>query len=422
MDAERSDLDSEIDVADTRSVVGPLLLLAALSSVAAGCIQFAIGQSYSEFPTLRAIFGVEGSVQVLAGVGLLVYRSKRSALFAVVVHCLVIARWSLTSIVGIGFVEGLESAQAPLLSDWIATLLASVAGFCAVLTLRPGGERYLRSHARSYSAAIATTAFLIVITVLAISTLEDDEPTVGVVAGPGDQPVTTTTQVPTTTAAPATTQPPVTSPATTDAPAPPTTTDPAADEPWRLGATDQDVADIRQLVTETQAALEAIGSVQDALDQGYVLFTDRHLVKSEYLNDDEALQSGAIEALLLGEVRGQERIVGATYLLDRDTLASGLPALGGPLLSWHVHGGGCVGRTGDGVLITPMPETTTCPRGSRFVTAPPMVHIWLEPLLDTHGSPRTEAACGTFVYIEAPVDTDVSGCGAAPIEGLGHER
>lgn len=383
-----------------REAVGPVVLLAVLGSIGAGMIQVTLGESMPERPGARGLAMGIGTAQVLVGVGLLVFTSHRAAMWAVVVNCFAIAVFAVTSVVGISILEGLEVVTEPTLVQWSAAVLASIAGFAGVLVARPDRGYMLVRGPHSYAPGIAATAMAMVIVVLAMSRIER-EPELILVGSGDDLPTRTST-----TDIPVTTRPTTTSPApTTEAVVVPTTgmttttddtasstTVPDGNGGWRLGATDQQVTETEELIAATRMALRAFPTVDDARDAGYVLMTDKHMVHAGYLDDGLVLDPAAIEALLVEGMDGDSAIVGATYLLRRRTTIRDVPDTGGPLLTWHAHAG-----------------------------TQPMLHIWLDPLIDSYGNQRTAADCGVFVYLDLPEDRDIPGCTSWPRFGLGHD-
>ncbi|HUG88264.1 MAG TPA: hypothetical protein VMP42_05805, partial [Actinomycetota bacterium] len=97
MDDDLETDETTDEAREGRQVVGPVVLLAVLGSVTAGCIQIALGEAVPEQTGVRGLSLVEGLAQVLVGAGLLVFASRRAAMWTVVVNCFAIATWSLTS-------------------------------------------------------------------------------------------------------------------------------------------------------------------------------------------------------------------------------------------------------------------------------------------------------------------------------------
>jgi len=184
---------------------------------------------------------------------------------------------------------------------------------------------------------------------------------------------------------------------------------------WRLGSTDAEVADTEDLIRRTQAAMADLRTVEQAQAQGFVRVNADHMVNPSRYFDRKQLDPTAIEALVIGDRDGRQYVRGAMYQLDLNQTARDVPRRGGPLMVWHGHGQYCFDA--DGTTSAPDPLTGGCPATEAWLDDPPMIHIYLEPQADD-GRVRTIAACGTFVYMDLPMDRSVPGCG--PTDGSHH--
>lgn len=191
-----------------------------------------------------------------------------------------------------------------------------------------------------------------------------------------------------------------------------TTTTPPPVEAWRLGATDTEVALTWQLIADTQAVVATFTSIADAESKGFVRIADDHMVNVDRMLDDQLLEPDAIESLVVAKVNGVDTIVGGMYLLNIGHDESDIPALGGPLLVWHRHGGFCFDENLNIVGTGP------CGPNTMFIDDPPMIHVWSDPMRWSDGTARSTAACGTFAYLDVPHDDEVPGC----VDPSGHHH
>lgn len=382
------------------SPIGVSIALAATSSIAAGALHVAAGVAHGELVLLADVFLALGAAQLAAGAALLATPSRRAAVAVVAVNLAAVAGWAATRLVGIGWIEGLGQPEAPQIADTVTAAL----GLAAALATWSVARRAAVPAARRAGASLG----VVLLVVLSVSTL-------GVYGASA-----------------------ISAHHHEGA---------AAGAPWRLGATGTELRDTRRLIRRTQAALADYPTVAAAEAQGFVRINEGHLLRVDRVFDEHQLDPAAIESLIVNQRDGQDYIAGAMYLMDihidADAIAALLrghegdteylasdrflagvggaivsdaqrdvPRFGGPLMVWHSHGGFCFELNG---VIDAGPEAGgSCPAGSVWIEDPPMVHVYLEPQVDD-GVTRTDAACGTFTYMDLPFDYAVPGCGGAPV-------
>src|SRR5262245_29978915 len=103
------------------------LVWAALASLGAGIIHAAAVGVHGEHRQAAIAFAVLSLVQVGWGALALVRSWRWVALAGVVGNSLAVAGWLVAKTSGIGFIDGLETAEGPGFADTMAALLAVVA-------------------------------------------------------------------------------------------------------------------------------------------------------------------------------------------------------------------------------------------------------------------------------------------------------
>ncbi|MCB0961903.1 MAG: hypothetical protein KDA98_01130 [Acidimicrobiales bacterium] len=379
-------------MADDRSTAPPGLAspgagavsVAAGCSLAAGAIHLAASQTHGEHPSLARAILLLGAAQVLVGVLLLVRARRWVRISGAAISSIAAASWLVTRLVGLGWVSGLEVAEAPQLADTLAAALAVIALVALVrdqlergagegdgADVRPAATRPLHPAA---DAALGAVAVLGLVGADAAGSHDHDH---------GDEA------------------------AEVDG-------DPATEPAWALGASLDEITDTAQLVRDTQDVVRSFTSVADAEAAGFVRINGDHLLHLDRVLDDTYLDPEAIESLVVGtDEDGNDYIRGGMYLMGIGETMRDVPRFGGPLMVWHSHGGFCFEASG---VIAGLQDDGTCPEGSGWLDDPPMIHIYLDPQTDD-GEARTEQRCGTFAYMDLPFDQGVPGCS----EAIGHD-
>lgn len=353
-----------------RSIVPTAAFVGAACSIASGAVHLGASQTHLEHLTLSRLFLAEAAAQLLVGAALLVTASRRVRFAALAVNTGSVLAWLATRMVGITWIDGLDVREAPQVSDTICAVLAAaavVALAASFATKRTGaGSGRVSPPIVALTVVMATVLGVVGVARLGSHEHHHDE---GVAAGATER-----------------------------------------GAPWRIGATDAELADTERLVEQTQAVVATFTSVADAESKGFVRINDDHLLNTARVFDDKQLDPTAIEALVVGQRDGQDYIRGGMYLMDVNQTMRDVPRFGGPLMVWHSHGGFCFEPSG---VIKAGPEAGgTCPAGSVWLDDPPMVHIYTEAQSD-NSKLRTQNACGTFTVMDLPFDRPVPGCGTS---------
>ena len=165
-----------------------------------------------------------------------------------------------------------------------------------------------------------------------------------------------------------------------------------------------------QLVAETLEILPRFADVTTIGELGFRSIGDaatgfEHFINIAYIGDDHVLDPRYPESLVY-EVDGQERtLVSAMFIASNTPIDDPeLVDFGGPLMEWHVHDNLCWGLDDDGVPVVKAVTDNhggVCPPGTVLAGGDnPMVHVWIAPhdcgpfaALEGHGAGR--AATGT---------------------------
>ncbi|MEL7208262.1 MAG: hypothetical protein AAGK32_08550, partial [Actinomycetota bacterium] len=335
-------------------------------SIAAGVLHVAASQTHLDLTTLSRLFLATGVAQIIAGGALLLTPSRRVALATIAVNLAAFGAWLVTRFVDIGFIEGLEVAEAPQLADLLTAGLAA-ASVLLLSVSRSWRDGLDRSVKPDPGPARLATVGVVAVALVAIGGLGSHDHA-GADDGEG------------------------------------------AGQAWRLGATEAELADTERLVVQTQAEVETYESIEQAEEEGFVRINDQHLLNVSRVFDEHQLDPEHIESLVVAQRDGEDYISGGMYLMDVGQTMRDVPRIGGPLMVWHTHGGFCFRANG---VIEAGPEAEgTCPAESIWLDDPPMLHIYTERQVDEEG-PRTRSDCGTFAFMDLPFDQAVPGCGGA---------
>lgn len=145
------------------------------------------------------------------------------------------------------------------------------------------------------------------------------------------------------------------------------------------------------LISTTTAGMASFTTEEDVISAGYTSIGDggadgyEHFVNWSYLTDDEELNPDFIESIVMKKSPGAPKtVVSAMYILKLGKTMADVPALAGPLTTWHDHQNLCF----EGTRLVGLATGGVCTRGVLLPT-PPMLHVWMVP-----------HPCGPFAGIE----------------------
>ncbi len=382
--------------ADDRRLPG--LAVAAMASLGAGAIHASATGIHAEHPQLARIFVVVAALQLGAGLWALVRPARPAALAVVLVNGGAVIGWLATRLVGISWIDGLQTREAAQFADTLCAGLGAAAAGTALASLlvgwRPATPHRLAvpavlvaalavpamwtggTHAHSHDAsAVAADGHV------------HDDGSSGVAAGAatGDTATATTAHVHDTVA------PEVA--AVWPRPYDPT-------QPMDLsgvpGVTPEQQARAAQLIIDTQRDLPKWADTATAIADGYTSIGDaatgsEHYIKPSLINDDVILDPTQPESLVY-TVKGAQRILaGAMFIASaRPTDDPELTNWAGPLMTWHNHGNLCWDRVNGANQVVGLTDANgKCARGVNTGGENPMVHVWITP-----------QACGPFSALE----------------------
>ena len=419
------------------------LMWAALASIGAGIIHAAAVGVHGEHRQAAIAFAALALFQVGWGALALVRFRTWIAWVGVAGNSLALAGWLVAKTSGIGFIDGLETAEGPGFADTMAAILAllAVAG-ALTAAVAPG---LLRMPSISSVPVAAVTAVVVMAATVAagshhhgaeghehetsaISDHDDDhDHTSGDDHGTDEDHDHTDTTDPDHDH-PGTTSPdhdddhdhpPGTDPGSPPHDHPPSTdpgspahdhppgTPPHTPKPYDAtlpvdlsgfpGVTPEQQARAEALVTATLVQLPQHYATTDAAyAAGYRSIGDgftgwEHYINWSMTNDGHELDANYPESLVYPVLpTGEKRLAAAMYLLEPPRTLDQVPDVGGPMTQFHEHNDLCWYPQGDAwrVILVGAPPTP-CPSGAVRKEVVPMIHVWVIP-----------NECGPFAALE----------------------
>jgi hypothetical protein len=358
---------------------------AGMGSVGAGAIHLAAVGMHSEYPMLGRIFVIMGATQLVSGLVLALAGSRLAALVVVLVNIVAIGGWSLTRTVGIPWVPGLESAEAPQIADTVCVGLATLAVVLAfAVPLRGARSTPPRIGLAAPGALVAIVS---VAAMLTGATHVHSHGDVGHTHG-------------------GTASAPIPDPSTWPRPFDPTQPIDFGGVP---GVTPEQQARAETLVANTLRDLPQFADVTKVGALGFASIGDaasgfEHYLNFQYVSDDAFLDPNKPESLVY-RVDGDKRtLVAAMFSANGMSLTD--PKLvdwGGALMQWHVHGDLCwtLGADRQPVVAGSKDAAGVCPANSFNAFGDvPMIHVWI-----------TANPCGPFAALDGQGAGQVAGDG-----------
>jgi hypothetical protein len=419
-----------------RRTFGPIAV-AGLASIGAGTIHaLAAGLHAENAPAARTI-ALLAAAQIGAGLWALVRQTRVAAAAVIVVSVAAVAGWLTTRLVGISFIGGLETSEAPQFADSACAALGLVAAGLSIGALV--APSFGRTGYSVTSSSMLVGGLVVASMIYGSSHAHgteagghhggDDVTAVGASpSGDGhtDDGHTDTGHADTSTGTAAASDghsadghsdtghaaAPEEPTAATDGHGhgDDATTEPAAlawPRPWDpsqpidLGGVEGVTAEQQlraiKLVEDTLRELPKYADPAVAIADGYTSIGDgvtgsEHFIKGELIEDDVLLDPTAPESLVYTVKDGQRTLAGAMFIASaRPADDPSLTEWAGPLMTWHKHDNLCWALDDQGVakVVGIIDAQGNCANGVRAGGENPMVHVWIEP-----------HPCGVFAALE----------------------
>jgi hypothetical protein len=393
-----------------------------MASIGAGAVHAAATGIHAEHPQLARIFVVVTVLQLGAGLWALLRPTRASAIAVAAVNAGAVLGWLATRLVGISWIDGLETREAAQFADTICAGLGAVAAGAALGALlvgrreaspvrlalpavliaalaipamwtggthahsHGGSEAAPHSHSESGAAGEAAGA------VTEDTAHTHDTTATGDTAHTHDTTATGDTTHTHDTATGDTTHTHATA---TDWPR---AWDPAVgiDLSGVPGVTAEQQTRAQQLIDDTLRILPKWSTTQAAEADGYTSIGDagtgsEHFIKQALIQDDVMLDPNQPESLVYTVKGSTKTLAGAMFITSaRPTDDATLTSWAGPLMTWHNHGNLCWDRVNGKATVVGLTDASgTCARGVNTGGENPMVHVWITP-----------NQCGPFAALE----------------------
>jgi hypothetical protein len=344
------------------------------ASLGAGAIHAAAIGVHAEHRQAVIAFTVVAAIQLGFGAVALARPGRIVLTVGALANVVFIGGWILAKTAGIGFIDGLGTAESPQAADSLAAGLALVAVLAVGAQLLSLGSSALEHSPLLTGCTAVLVATLALPGMLAAgSHAHAGGQGEGAAAhghgGTGD------------------------AAAHTDAVVPPKAYDPSLpiDLGGVEGVTPQQQAKAENLLAVTLSRLPKFSDPAADEAMGFVSIGDGFLGYEHYLNptnmnDDKLLDPDYPESLVFDTSVTPKKLVAAMFMMNKgDTLAD-VPDLGGKLTQWHVHDNLCFAGPRVAGLTNAEGE---CAQGLTKGAATPMIHVWIEP-----------HPCGPFAALE----------------------
>jgi hypothetical protein len=349
--------------------------IAGIFSITSGLIHGVAVGMHGDHPTSARIFAVLAVMQVVGGISATLSNDRRWSFVVAAVNAVSFVGWLAAKTTGIGFIDGLDTAENIQSTDLLCAILAAMAVAFATL------PRLAATLKLEIVSAISLATILAVPAMVTASNHDH-----GSTANSWPRPYFPGIGI---------------------------------DIEGVDGVSTEQEARARQLVLDTQRDLMRWSDHRVAEDEGWISIGDErtgyeHFVNPMKIIDGEFLDSKSPESIVY-KVYGDTRIlVSAMYMANIDTPIDDpeLTDYAGRLMQWHIHDNLCW-SLGDGLrpfISGITDENDECPAGSRRADVRiPMVHVWVVP-----------HPCGPFAAVEGlaegqaavPTEERVDVCGS----------
>lgn len=359
------------------------LPVAAVASIAAGAIHAVAAGSHSEHAQAVWLFVALAAAQIGWGVLALARPGRAVAALGAGLAVAALAGWAAAKAVGLGFVDGMEAAEAVQWSDGIAAALALLSLLAAlvamfgvpapaslapvlatvVLAAAVPGMLLAGDHAHS-SGGHGDDHAAADVHVAGDDHDEADHADTAHADGDHDDGEGHDTSV--------------------VAPVP---YDPALpiDLGGVEGVTPEQQAAAENLVAVTLLRLPQFADPAVAEAHGYHSIGDgvtgyEHYINWDTINDDTILDPDAPESLVYQVRGGEKTLVAAMFMLPDGQTLDDVPELGGRLTQWHVHDNLCYSMaSGTPRVAGVRAPDAECPEGTVRGRENAMIHVWIVP-------------------------------------------
>jgi len=366
------------------SVPTPAWMLCGLMSIAAGLVHGAVIGVHGDNRFLVWMFSLAAIAQIGVGLAALQVPARSVAVAAALINLGSFSVWALTRTIGIGFVGSLKTVEPVALTDGACALLGLIAGLAAIMALRP-------RRAIAFPAAGA----MVVPVILAAGLLV--VPALGAAGSHSHGSVHAHDAAASTGATGAAAGAPSASGAasSTATLSLPTPFDPT--KPVNLsgtpGVTPAQQAEAEALLTNTLEKLPQFADPEYAYSKGYRSIGDgytghEHYIKWDEINDTTFFDPDHPESLVYRTTGGGKQLEAVMFLLPSTMTLDSVPAIGGPLIQFHIHNNLCFTEGAAPVVIGLTDGSGGCRQGKKF-TPSPMFHVWIKPNM-----------CGPFAALE----------------------
>ncbi|MEY4175347.1 MAG: hypothetical protein RI900_2512 [Actinomycetota bacterium] len=382
----------------------PGLAVAALASLGAGAVHAAATGIHAEHPQLARIFVVTTVLQLVSGLWALARPHRAAALAVAVVNIAAVAGWLATRLVGISWIDGLETREAAQFADTACAALGALAAGTAIAALLVGrrpataqprlaipaalvaalavpamwaGGTHVHNHAHTDTLAAAADGHAHTDDAATGDTVHDHGATAATGTDAGDT---------------AHNHGDTSSALTSDWPRAWDPTKPI-DLSGVPGVSAEQEARAKKLVEDTLKFLPKWSTTDAAVADGYRSIGDagtgsEHFIKVGLIGDDVMLDPTQPESLVYTvHADGSKTLAGAMFIASaRPSDDPTLTEWAGPLMTWHNHGDLC---WEGGKVVGVVDAAGVCARGNNQGGQFPMVHVWVEPHM-----------CGVFAALE----------------------
>lgn len=365
--------------------------VAGAASLGAGAIHAAAIGVHAEHRQAAITFTVVAALQLAWG-GLALLRSGRVVnLLGGLIGAGAVAGWVVAKTQGIGFVSGLEQAEAVQLADGLAAALAAASVALVVLALATGrGPSSARRPMTLAAVAVTAVAFTGMVSGTSHSHAAGDGHGTTAGHGGGDEHAAGADHhADDEEHAAGEGHEQHAAPAVAPVPYDPT-------KPIDLGGVDG-VTPEQQAMAENIVAVTVmrLGQWSDpavAEAAGFRSIGDggtgvEHFVHAEFRADGIFFDPDRPESLVYDTTSGERRLVAAMYMVDEGTPLEDVPDYGGALMQWHIHDNLCYNAEGKVRGLTD--AEGNCAEGLVKPVPTPMIHVWIEP-----------HPCGPFAALE----------------------
>jgi hypothetical protein len=337
------------------------LWVAALASAGAGLIHAAAAGAHTGDRVMVVLFAVAAVAQVGWAAVARERPTRGVALAGAGLNAALVLAWLATRTAGLPLVDALREPEAAGVQDTVCAVLGLVAaGLALVAVVRP------RRGAGALPPVVAS-ALAVLVVALAVPAMAADH-----AHGGGEH------------AHEAGSEHEHEDDAQGEADAP---ADPGHDHeiPGRLDhePTDEQLADARRLVADTEAALAGYADVASAEAAGYVSIGDarsgvEHFINHDHLRDEGVLDPNEVESLVYRVAPdGGRELISAMYILPPGSTADDVPDVAGNLTVWHGHDNLCWDPAG--MRIAGVVVNGQCRPGGVQGQGMPMLHVWVVP-------------------------------------------